>query len=87
VPRTHPACTGTGHRAVGRLGCLKVRSRVVRVGTAPRGISVSLNEFVDSFGTAPYRSAHTSTKAHPAKAGAAKPRVLAALATPSIDAT
>jgi hypothetical protein len=35
----------------------------------------------------PYRSAHTSTKAQPAKAGAAKPRVLASSATPFIDAT
>jgi hypothetical protein len=43
--------------------------------------------FVDSFGTAPYRSAHTSIKAHPAKAGAAKLRVLGSSATPSIDAT
>jgi hypothetical protein len=35
----------------------------------------------------PYRSAHTSTKAQPAKAGAAKPRVLASSATLSADAT
>jgi hypothetical protein len=46
-----------------------------------------VRRLVDSPGTPPYRSAHTSIKAQPAKAGAAKPRVLASSATPSIDAT
>jgi hypothetical protein len=52
-----------------------------------RDSSVSRDEFVDRLGTQPYRSVHTSTKAQPAKAGAAKLRVLASSATRSIDAT
>jgi hypothetical protein len=45
---------------------------------------------LDDACTGPYRlavQAHSTIKAHQAKAGAAKPRVLASSATPSADAT
>ena len=64
------------------------------VGKTLRGQSISaavrsrLWRLLDTFSTAPYlRSCHPSIKAHPAKAGAAKPRVLASSATPPPDAS
>jgi hypothetical protein len=79
--RRSPPPTSTSPRGACKLLC-QLSARILLISDPPAEGQPISHQVLDSFRTDSHPWLLTSTKAHPAKAGAAKLRVLASSATP-----